>query len=343
MNPNDQPKFIIAVDAMGGDYAPQSPVLGAVEAAKEDPSLEILLVGRTKEIKDVLQSNNLSFDENRIIEAEEVITMSDHPANAHREKPKSSIVIGLNLVKEKKAAAFVSAGNTGAMMSVSTLILGRLHGVSRPSIGTLLPSEKGFTAIYDAGANVDSKPQYLFEYAIMGSIFMEEIFGIKNPKVGVLSVGEEEEKGNQLSKAAFNLIKESKLNFIGNVEGRDILKGKADVVVCDGFVGNVILKFAEGLVGLLRSKVKDFAGTGFINTIRVLLMKGTLKKVMKQFDYQTYGGVPLLGVNGISIIGHGSSTPLAIKNMIFRAKEMSQKDLVSKIERSLKDFSTTNK
>ncbi len=328
---------------MGGDYAPLNPVLGAAEAAKEDPSLEILLVGRAGEIKEILRSHNISFNENQIIEAEEVITMSDHPAAALKEKPKSSIVVGANLVKDKKADAFVSAGNTGAMMSISTLVMGRLPGVSRPTIGTLLPSEKGFTAVYDAGANVDSKPQYLLEYAIMGSIFMEEIYGIKNPRIGVLSVGEEEEKGSSLSKAAFNLIKETKLNFIGNVEGRDILNGRVDVVVCDGFVGNIILKFAEGLVGLLRAKVRDFAYSGFINKIRVLLMKGTLKKVMKQFDYQTYGGVPLLGVNGVSIIGHGSSTPLAVKNMIFQAGKMCRKNLVSKIENSLKDFSTNTK
>ncbi|MDP4175520.1 MAG: phosphate acyltransferase PlsX [Bacteroidota bacterium] len=328
----------IVVDAMGGDFAPQNAVLGALQAASMDTSIELFLVGRKNEILDVINKNNLHFDDSHIIHADEVITMSDSPVLALKTKPNSSIVVGAKLVREKKADAFVSAGNTGAMMSASTLIIGRIPGVGRPTIGTIMPAETGICTIFDVGASVDSKPNHLLEYAVMGSIFVREIYGIKDPKVGLLSVGEEDSKGNKVTASAFKMLKKTKLNFVGNIEGRDILKGKVNVVVCDGFVGNILLKFAESFVGLLKSKIKAFAYKGLINKIRVLLMKGTLKMVMKEFDYQSYGGVPLLGVNGISIIGHGSSSVLAIKNMVLRAKEMYDKNLTNKIEESLKEY-----
>lgn len=328
----------IVVDAMGGDFAPQNAVLGALEALKEDPSIELFLVGDQKQIQEVLDSHKLQFDKNHIIHASEVITMSDTPTIALKSKPDSSIVVGAKYVKDKKADAFVSAGNTGAMMASSTLIIGRLPGVGRPTIGTFMPSEKGVVTIFDVGASVDSKARHLLEYAIMGSIFVKEIYGIEKPRVGVLSVGEEDTKGNEVSLCAFDLIKKTNLNFAGNIEGRDIFKGTVNVVVCDGFVGNIILKFAESFVGLLKSKIKIYAEKSFLNKLRVLFMKGTFKKVMKQFDYQTYGGVPLLGVKGISIIGHGSSSVLAMKNMVLRAKEMFDKKLTQKIEESIKEY-----
>ena len=221
------------------------------------------------------------------------------------------------------------------------MMMGRIKGVGRPVIGASFPAEKGTCTVYDVGASVDCKPRHLVEFAILGGIFIKEIQGIPNPTVGLLSVGEEESKGNQFTLMAHELLKESKVNFIGNIEGRDILKGKDDIVVTDGFVGNIILKFGESMLGLLKAKFKDFADQGLINKIRVLLAKGTLKKVLKDFDYQSQGGVPLLGVNGISIIGHGSSSPLAIQNMILRAKEMHDRDIINKFEESIKDYANS--
>jgi glycerol-3-phosphate acyltransferase PlsX len=264
--------------------------------------------------------------------------MSEIPTAALKTKKESSIVVGSKLVKDKKADAFVSAGNTGAMMAASTLLMGRIKGVGRPVIGATFPAESGSCTVYDVGASVDSKPRHLVEFAILADIFAKEIQGIPKPTVALLSVGEEESKGNQFTLMAHELLKESKVNFIGNVEGRDILKGKADIVVTDGFVGNVILKFGESMLGLLKAKFKDFADESIVNKIRVLLAKGTVKKVLKDLDYQSQGGVPLLGVNGISIIGHGSSSPLAIKNMILRAKEMYDRDIINKFEESIKDY-----
>ncbi|MCU7495121.1 MAG: phosphate acyltransferase PlsX [Ignavibacteria bacterium] len=328
----------IVVDAMGGDFAPQNAVLGAIQAANEDPSIELYLIGKEKEILNVISGNNLSFDKSHIVNADEVITMSDHPTDAIKTKRNSSITLGARMVREKKAEAFVSAGNTGAMLVASTLMMGKLPGVERPTIGTVMPSENGIVTVFDVGASVDSKARHMLDYAIMGSIFVREIHNISNPKIGILSVGEEDTKGNEVSLNALELIRKTNLNVVGNIEGRDILNGKVNVVVCDGFVGNIILKFAESFMSLLKTKIKLFADKGLLNKLRVLLMKGTLKKVMKQFDYQTYGGVPLLGVNGISIIGHGSSSVLAIKNMVLRAKEMHDKKLTQKIEESLKEY-----
>jgi len=328
----------IVVDAMGGDFAPHNAVIGAIQAANEDPSIELFLVGKEKEILEVITGNKLTFDKSHIVHADEVITMSDHATDVIKTKRNSSITLGARMVREEKADAFVSAGNTGAMLVASTVMMGKLPGVERPTIGTFMPSEDGVVTIFDVGASVDSKARHMLDYAIMGSIFVREMHNIKNPTVGILSVGEEDNKGNEVSLNALELIRKTNLNFVGNIEGRDILRGRVNVVVCDGFVGNIILKFAESFMGLMKSKIRLFADKGLLNKIRVLLMKGTLKKVMKQFDYQSYGGVPLLGVNGISIIGHGSSSVLAIKNMVLKAKEMHDKNLTQKIEESLKEY-----
>lgn len=330
----------IAVDAMGGDFAPRNIVIGAVTALKDAPDIELFLVGNVELIKKELAENNLSLDDNNIIDAPEVIDMSDSPTASLKAKPNSSIVVGAKMVREGKADAFVSAGNTGAMMAASTLLTGRIKGVSRPTIGASFPTATGAVCnVFDVGASVDSKPQHLFEYALMGSIFVSEMQNKKNPSVGLLSVGEEEEKGNELVKSTFKLLKESNLNFVGNVEGRDILNGSVDIVVCDGYVGNIILKFAESVIGLLKGKFRNFADISITNKLKVLMSKGTLKSVLSDMDYQTHGGAPLLGINGISIIGHGSSSPLAIKNMVLRAKDMFDKKLISKIEESIKSYS----
>ena len=333
------PKCRIIVDAMGGDYAPQNAVVGAIEAYTQSKSFELYLVGKKDEILSVIRNNQLTFDENYIIHADEVIDMGDSPTSALKTKPNSSIVKGAQLVKEGKADAFVSAGNTGAMMSASTLIMGRIPGVGRPTIGAEMPNINGICYLYDVGAGKDAKPSHLFEYAIMGTIYAREMGGIQNPTVGILSMGEEESKGNEVSTAAYKLLKESKLNFIGNVEGRDILTKKVDIVVCDGFVGNIILKFGESVPKLLKHLLTQTANASFWDKIKVGLSKGSLKKSLKSLDYQEHGGVPLLGVNGISIIGHGSSTTKAIRNMVLKANEMYKKDLVRKIENSIKEYS----
>lgn len=341
MNNSDQErsKCRIAVDAMGGDYAPQNAVTGALQAYKENNNFELFLVGKQESIKEILSSNNLTFNDEFIINADEVIEMGDSPTHSLKTKKNSSMVVGANLVREKKADAFVSAGNTGAMMAASTLIIGRIPGVGRPTIGASMPNQKGICNLFDVGSSVDSKPRHLLEYAIMGAIFTKEINGIENPKVGILSVGEEDSKGNEISLSAAELIKKTNLNFIGNVEGRDILNGNVNVVVCDGFVGNILLKFGEGVLTLLKYKFKNYAEKSFFNKLKIGLLRNTLKEILKDFDYQEQGGVPLLGVNGISIIGHGSSTPKAFKNMVLRANEMYSKNLISKIENSIQKYS----
>lgn len=332
-------KCKIAIDAMGSDFAPHNDVVGALMAYNEKKDFELFLVGDKEQILETIKKNNYEFPEENIVHAPEQIKMSESPTTAVRTKKNSSIVVGATLVKEKKTDAFVSAGNTGAMLAASTLIMGRIPGVGRPTIGASFPNAKNkFTLLFDAGASVDSKPQHLLEYAAMGTIFSKEIYKIGNPTIGLLSVGEEEEKGNELTLATHKLLKKSKLNYIGNVEGRDVLNGNIDVIVCDGFVGNIILKFGESVIGLLKSKVKSYAGGGILNKIKALVTKGVLKESLKDMDYQYHGGVPLLGVNGISIIGHGSSTPLAIKNMVLRAKEMYDLNILQKFEESLKYY-----
>ena len=333
----------IAVDAMGGEYAPKHEILGAFAAMKEDKNFDLILVGDKEKILKVAREENIVLDEKVIHHTSQVIEMADKPTDSIKSKPDSSLVVGAKLVKEKIANAFVSAGNTGAMMAVSTLIMGRIEGVSRPTIGASFPTTSGDKKciVFDAGASVDSKPQHLFEYAVLGTIFSKEMYGIQNPAVGLLNVGEEESKGNELTFAAQKLLKDSKLNFHGNVEGRDILNGTVDVIVCDGFVGNIILKFGESVLNLLKTRIRDYADKGLINKVKALIVKSVLKASLSDMDYQTHGGVPLLGINGISIIGHGSSSPLAIKNMILRAKEMYDKNLIKKFEEALKTYAIT--
>jgi len=321
---------------MGGDFAPRNVVAGAVEAMREAKDrLEVLFVGPQSVVQEELHrltENNLNH---QIVNAPSIITMDDGAMAAVKEKKDSSIAVGVSLHKEGAADAFVSAGNTGAVMSASTLILGRIEGIGRPTIGAFFPSEMGVCLLLDAGANVDCRPQHLYEFAVMGTIYAREMLMLPNPTVGLLSIGEESSKGNDLTREAYQLLAKSRLNFIGNVEGRDILKGKASVVVCDGFVGNVVLKFAEGVLDLLKTKFRNHAAKNVFSKIWVGMMSRTLRSVMKDFDYQEYGGVPLLGVNGVSIIGHGKSTPKAIKNMILKAEEMVRKNITGSIRDSL--------
>jgi len=328
---------------MGGDFAPQNVVAGALEALIESRyRFSLLLVGKQESINQELQKHrqaNLPSGTLTVVHATEVIDFSDSPTAAVKTKRDSSIAVGMHLQKEGKADAFVSAGHTGAMLSASTLILGRMKGVGRPTIGALVPTTSGTPCLLvDAGTNVDCKPRHLLEFAVMGSVYVEAMIGKKNPAVGLLSIGEEENKGNEVTLEAFGLLKKSGLNFFGNVEGRDILHGKVDVVVCDGFVGNVLLKFGESVPAFFKEKFTAFAKKSFLNTLIALIARRGLRSVMKELDYQEHGGVPLLGVNGVSIIGHGGSTPKAIKNMIFRAEEMVQRKVNQRIQEAMAHY-----
>lgn len=334
-----RPRVRIVLDAMGTDNAPAEDVRGAMEALSDTNrggAFDLILVGREDAIEREL-ARHPGIDRSRITvhHAPDVIAMDDEPAQAVRSKRESSIVKGITLQKDGAADAFVSAGNTGAVMAASTFILGRIPGISRPTIASQFPAANGFTIVADVGANVDTKPRNLYEFAVMASVYAEQIFGYANPTVGLLNVGEEEGKGEERAVQAYELLKDSTLNFIGNVEGRDILKGTARVVICDGFTGNIVLKFAESVPGLLKAKFAEFADSGFFAKLKMGLVRGPLRNIFRQMDYQEYGGVPLLGVNGVSIIGHGGSTAKAVKNMIFKADEMVRKEVNRRIGEQL--------
>jgi len=301
----------IALDAMGGDFAPDVPVQGALAAADElPPSSEILLVGRQAEIEAALTKHGSKPDRFRIIDAPEVVGMGEKPLVAVRGKPKSSIGVGLGLQKRGEADAFISAGNTGAVMAASTILLGLHSGVERPAIGMLFPTGAEPVLVLDGGANVDCSPRELQGFAYIGAVYARDVLGRSNPTVGLLNIGEEEEKGSAAVKEAHALLKHTThFTFIGNVEGRDILGGTSDVVVCDGFVGNVVLKFYESVARLVHGLLDREVG-------RDVLDSHAMQRVFRLLDYSEYGGAPLLGIRGVSIICHGSSPPRAIKNAI---------------------------
>jgi glycerol-3-phosphate acyltransferase PlsX len=323
---------------MGTDNAPLSEVRGAAEALKEIEGIRLVLVGDENKINAELKK--IDYDKNRlsIHHCTQVIDMHESPADAIKKKPDSSIVQGLKLQKEKKADAFISAGNTGAVMASSLFILGRISNISRPTIGSVFPTDEGLTIVFDVGANVDSKPIHLLEFAVMGIIYANHVFKSNDPKVALLNIGEEKTKGDSLSVSAYELLEKSGLNFMGNVEGRDILRGKAEVIVCDGFVGNVVLKFTESVMDVLKNKFKKYSEEHFMQKVWIALMYRTLKKILKDFDYQEYGGVPLLGVKGIAIIGHGRSSPKAIKTMISKAELMVRAKINELIAEKVKDI-----
>jgi glycerol-3-phosphate acyltransferase PlsX len=330
--------FTISLDAMGGDNCPVNEIKAAVDALGLIDNLRIKLNGPADLLNRELK--NYSYDTARlnVNDSKDVIRMDEVPTEALKLKPDSSIANGLRLVKNGEADAFISAGNTGAVMAASLLILGRIVNVSRPSIGSVFPTENGITFLLDVGANVDCKPMHLLEFGVMGSVYVNHIYGIDKPTVGLLSVGEEKSKGNQLTGEAYELLEKSGLNFVGNVEGRDILKGNTNVIICDGFTGNIILKFAESVPGILKAKFSAFANRNILNKLKVASAYGTLRTIMKDFDYQEYGGVPLLGVNGISVIGHGRSTPKAFVTMIRKAMQMYNSNLIKAIESKIKDI-----
>ena len=328
----------IALDAMGGDFAPQATVEGAYLYQQETGSRnEIVLVGDTEQIEAQCKNIGKCTESNiTFVHAPENIGMNESPTEALKLKKNSSIPVGLGLHKNNEVDAFVSAGNTGAQMAASLLNLGRIPGVNRPAIGSFIPSEKGLVFLIDVGANSDCKPINLLQFGIMGSIFVDHIYSGIPPSIGLLNIGEEEKKGNELTQAAHQLMKTELRDFTGNIEGRDILKGKVDIVVCDGFVGNIILKFTESVMGVLSKSFKRNLGSNLFTNLGAFLVKPAFSELRRNYDYEEYGGVPLLGVNGISIICHGSSSAKAIKNALVVAEKMSIKKVNGHITETLK-------
>lgn len=323
----------VALDAMGGDNAPSEIVKGALLALNERNDIKIWLCGRTEDIKREL--DHLSPDMNRIeiVDAPEVIETGEAPVMAIRRKKDSSIVKGLHLVKEGTCDAFVSAGSSGAVLVGGQFIVGRIKGVERPPLAPLIPTEKGVALLIDCGANVDARPSHLVQFAKMGSVYMEHVIGIQNPKVAIVNIGAEEEKGNLLVKETFPLLKNCPdINFTGSIEARDIPRGDADVIVCEAFVGNVILKLYEGVGRTFLKMIKEGLMSSARSKVGGLLIKPALKKTMKSFDASEYGGAPLLGLNGLVVKTHGSSTAKEVKNSIIQCVTFKEQDINRKID-----------
>ena len=326
----------IAVDAMGGDNAPSEIVKGAVEAVNERKDITVCLTGQETVIKKELEKYTYNKEQIEIVNASEVIETGEPPVNAIRKKKDSSIVVGMNLVKNGQADGFVSAGSSGAVLVGGQVIVGRIKGVERPPLAPLIPTEKGVSLLIDCGANVDARPSHLVQFAQMGSIYMEHVLGIKNPRVAIVNIGAEEEKGNALVKETFPLLKECPgINFIGSIEAREIPHGGADVIVCEAFVGNVILKLYEGVGATLISMVKKGLMSSFRSKLGALLIKPALKSTLKSFDATEYGGAPLLGLKGLVVKTHGSSKANEVKNSIIQCISFKEQGISDKIKECL--------
>lgn len=322
----------VAVDAMGGDHAPYEIVKGAVEAANADKRIRVYLVGQEKAVKDELAKYQYEPQQIEVIDAVQVIETSEPPVMAIRKKKDSSIVKAMGLVKEGTCDAFVSAGSTGAVLVGGQVLVGRMKGVERPPLAPMIPTEKGAALLIDCGANVDARPSHLVQFAKMGSVYMEHVIGVNQPRVAIVNIGAEEEKGNALVKETFPLLKNCPdINFIGSIEARDIPAGTADVIVCEAFVGNVILKMYEGVGGTLIKKVKSGMMTSLRSKIGALLVKPALKETLKAFDLEQYGGAPLLGLKGLVVKTHGSSHSVEIKNSILQCIAFKEQSINDKI------------
>jgi glycerol-3-phosphate acyltransferase PlsX len=326
----------IAVDAMGGDNAPSAVVEGAVLAAREY-QVEMLLVGQQQVVRESLSKFDPGNGKIKVIPAAQIVLMDESPTEAIRGKKESSIAVAARLLKTGDADAMVSAGNTGAALATTRSFLGKLKGLARPAIASVIPNEVDFTILLDVGANAGGcRPEHLRQFAIMGEIYAREVMGKKNPRVGLLSVGEEKSKGSAVTLSAFPLLAQAPINFVGNVEGSDIVNGSTDVVVCDGFVGNVILKLTEGIGEMLFKLISEELGRSRLAKLGVLMAAPMLKKFKRRIDYAEYGGAPLLGIKGVCIIGHGKSSAFAIKNAIRVASEFVAHRVNEHIEQKLK-------
>lgn len=322
----------IAVDAMGGDFAPLETVKGAIQALEEIENLSIILVGKKEEIEKELHKYSYNKERISIVDAREVIEMDDDPISAIKLKKDSSMNRTLELVKSGEAKASVSAGNTGALISSSQLKLRRIKGVLRPAITTIFPSKKGDIVLMDVGANSDCRSDFINQFATMGSVYYEEMFGTKNPKVGLLNIGSEEGKGNEITRESYNLLKENKkINFVGNIESREMMDGDVDVIVTDGFTGNMVLKTAEGVSKFIFSLLKDEINKSTFGKIGALLLKPIFKKMKNRLDSSEYGGALFLGINGISIKAHGNSSSKGIKNAIKVANKFAEDEFIDKL------------
>lgn len=328
----------VALDAMGGDNAPAEMVKGAVDAIQKRKDIKVFLVGKEEMIQEELKKYSYEADQIEIVNATEIIETAEPPVMAIRRKKDSSIVVAMNMVKKGEADAFVSAGNSGAVLVGGQLIVGRIKGVDRPPLAPLIPTAKGVSLLIDCGANVDARPSHLVQFAKLGSIYMENIMGIKNPRVAIVNIGAEEEKGNALVKETFPLLKECKdINFIGSIEARNIPYGDADVIVCEAFVGNVILKLYEGVGSVLISKVKQGMMTTLRSKIGAFLVKPALKTTLKSFDASEHGGAPLLGLNGLVVKTHGSSNAKEVSNSIIQCVTFKEQKINEKIRECIQE------
>lgn len=321
---------------MGGDAAPNVVIQGAADYLKDHMDTDIVLVGKEKEIRKEIKKDGIDFSRQiEIVNAREAISMREHFFSYWKKRKRSSIMKAIDLVKQKKAQAMVSAGNTGAVMAIAKNVLGTLKRIERPALALTIPTLKGSSLLMDVGANVDSKPRNLVQHALMGKVYLEHVMGVSNPRIALMSIGEEEAKGNELIKVTHNLLKSMNINFIGNVEGRDVYAGEADLIVTDGFTGNVTLKVAEGVVDMMRSMLNKEINKSILSQIGFFFLNRSLKRIWKRMDYSEYGGALLLGVNGIVIIGHGGSSRKAIKNAINLSKKFISENVLDKISNEI--------
>ncbi len=330
----------IALDAMGGDFAPEATVHGALEALQADNALDMYLLGKEELVKEFLPE---TLPEHiHIIPTSQIVSMQDKGSMVLKEKPDSSLVKGIELLRDGVVDAFVSAGHTGAVLSSALLSLGRIKGAKRPALAAYIPTEKGGKILCDVGANPDAKPRHLMQFAIMASLYLDHVENIKNPKIGLVNIGTEPGKGSELYRDAYELLKHEFPSFIGNVESRSILTSEADILICDGFVGNTIIKFAEGWISLFSDMVKNKIEEKFSYKLGAKMLTPVLDAISSQYDYEEHGGSPLLGVNGVCIVTHGSSNAKAIKNSIFVAKKCVARRLVADIQTGIAEHLENN-